>query len=107
MIATPLDQVRILLHFVAAAEFLVKFRIHQSGIGWDISNVISIFSVKNGVRRREWRALSYIEMLVTFHKILESHLESNFHSSSCMLPEKITASNLTVTDTLMNPSKLL
>lgn len=36
----------------------------------DFINVSSIFNVKNGVGRREWCTLSYIEMLVTFHKIL-------------------------------------
>lgn len=86
----------------------MRFKIYQSGFfGRDFISVSSILDVKKGVGRREWHTLSYTEMLVTFHKISQSRLENNFHSISCMLPEKITASNLTVTDTLLDPARPL
>lgn len=86
----------------------MRLKIYQSGfLGRDFISVSSILDVKKGVGRREWHTLPYTEMLVTFHKISSSHLENHFHSISCMLPEKITTSNLTVTDTLLDPTNPL
>lgn len=68
-----------------------KFNIHQPGFLAEILSMPVVFWMSKWGGKRGV-AYSDMEMLVTFHDFLWSHLESNFHSIFCLLHEKITTS---------------